>query len=227
MPRYRLGASRHFDEIPTSSWLFAPLRLQREVKQNMGKPHVPHASAETAQSATYQPALNAHARQLIARIQRDPVDTEAVLALKAHYEAHGDLPSLVNLMQGWAETLREPEAAADAYVAAAEAALSVRDRYRARWLCEHALKRSPQHERARAQLDALDEAARSVPPPPPRRASANAAGSKPPPPISQIRSIDGDAVWLDDDDLQPLEGAAVARAGKYEETQRIWRTRLS
>jgi hypothetical protein len=192
----------------------------------MGKPHVPPASVETAQSATYRPALDAHARQLIARIQRDPFDTEAVLALKAHYESHGDLPSLVNLMQGWAETLREPEAAADAYVAAAEAALSVRDRYRARWLCQHALKRSPQHQRARAQLEAMDKSARSVPPPP-RRASANTTVSKPPPPISQIRSIDGDAAWLDDDDLQPFDDAVVSRASKYEETQRIWRPRLS
>lgn len=88
----------------------------------MGKLQVPPASVETAQSDTYRPALDAHARQLIARIQRDPSDTAAVLALKTHYEAHGDQPSLVNLMQGWAETLREPEAAADAYVAAADAA---------------------------------------------------------------------------------------------------------
>lgn len=192
----------------------------------MGKPHVPHASDETAQSATYRPALDAHARRLIARIQRDPSDTEAVLGLKAHYEAHGDLASLANLMQGWAETLREAEAAADAYVAAADAALRVHDRYRARWLCEHALKRSPQHEQARAHLEALDKAARATPPPPPRRASANATGSKPPPPISQIRSIDGDAAWLDDDDLQPFD-EAPSRASKYEDTQRIWRPRLS
>ena len=135
----------------------------------MGKPHVPQAGAETAQAATYRPALDAHARQLIARIQRDPFDSEAVLALKSHYEAHGDLPSLANLMQGWAETLPAPQAAAEAYVAAADAALSMRDNFRARWLCEHALKRSPQHEPARTRLAALDKAARSIPPPPPPR----------------------------------------------------------
>lgn len=188
----------------------------------MGKPHVPPPSAETAHSATYRPALDAHARQLIARIQRDPSDAAAVLALKAHYEAHGDLPSLVNLMQGWAEALREPEAAADAYVAAGDAALIMRDRYRARWLFEHALKGSPRHQAARARLDALEKAARSTPPPPPRRASSGARSSKPPQAISEIRSIDGDGVWLDDEDLKPL-AEADSNARRYEETQRIWR----
>jgi hypothetical protein len=188
----------------------------------MGKPHVPQASAETAHSATYQPALDAHARQLIARIQRDPSDAAAVLALRAHYEAHGDLPSLVNLMQGWAEALHEPEAAADAYVAAADAALTMRDRYRARWLFQHALKRSPQHHAARARLDALEKATRSIPPPPPVRASSSARSSKPPQAISEIRCIDGGEVWLDDADLKPVE-EADSNARRHEETQRIWR----
>lgn len=187
----------------------------------MGKPQVPQADEVTVHSATYRPALDAHARRLIAHIQRDPSDTEAVLALKAHYEAHDDLPSLTNLMQGWAETLRDAYAAAEAYVAAADAALAMRDRARARWLYEHALKRSPQHHAARARLEALDKVARSVPPPP-RRASAAARSSKAPRAISEIRSIDGDEVWLDDEDLKPLDEAASS-GRRYEETQRIWR----
>lgn len=188
----------------------------------MGKPHVPQADAVTVHSATYRPALDAHARRLIARIERDPFDTEAVLALKAHYEAHDDLPSLTNLMQGWAETLRDPDAAADAYVAAADAALTTHDRARARWLYQHALKSSPQHQAARARLEALEKVARSIPPPPPPRRASDARSSKPPRAISAIRSIDGDEVWLDDEDLQPLDEAGSI-ASRYEETQRIWR----
>jgi len=188
----------------------------------MGKPHAPQADAATVQSAAYRPALDAHARRLIARIQRDPSDAEAVLELKAHYEAHADMPSLINLMQGWAETLRDHDAAADAYLAAADAALILRDRARARWFYEDALKRSPQHQVARARLEALEKLARSTPPPPPRRASDGARSSTPPRAISEIRSIDGDEVWLDDEDLKPLD-EADANARRYEETQRIWR----
>ena len=188
----------------------------------MGKPQVLHADAVTVHSATYRPALDAHACRLIARIEQDPSDTEAVLALKAHYEAHDDLPSLINLMQGWAETLRDPDAAADAYVTAADAALATRDRARARWFCQDALKRSPQHQAARARLDALDKVARSIPPPPPPRVRGDARSSKAPRAISEIRSIEGDEVWLDDEDLKPLD-EATSSARRYEETQRIWR----
>jgi hypothetical protein len=188
----------------------------------MGKPHAPGTDAVTVHSATYRPALDAHARRLIARIERDPSDTEAVLALKAHYEAHDDLPSLTNLMQGWAETLRDPDAAADAYVVAASAALTAHDRARARWLYQQARKSSPQHQPARARLEALEKAIRSIPPPPPRHALAAARGSKPPRVISGIRSIDGDEVWLDDEDLKPLD-EADSSGRRYEETQRIWR----
>jgi hypothetical protein len=186
----------------------------------MGKLQTPRADAATEDSAGYRPALDAYARRLIARIQRDQSDTAAVLALKAHYEAHDDLPSLTNLMEGWARTLSEPDAAADAYVAAADAALAARDRARARWLYRHALECSPRHERARLRLDALDKAARSVPPPPPRRASEH--GSTAPRPVSEIRSIEGDPVWLEDADLKPLDDSA-SRGCRFEETQRIWR----
>ena len=152
---------------------------------------------------------DAYACRLIARIQRDQFDTEAVLALAAHYELHGDLPSLANLMEGWAQTLREPRAAAGAYIAAADAALAATsDRPRARRLYQCALERSPQHALARARLEALDKAALATPPPPPPR------------PISEIRNVDADAVWLDDEHLELLEDT---HARRYEETQRIWR----
>lgn len=139
----------------------------------------------------YRPALDDHARRLIARIQRDPSDIEAVLALKAHYEAHGDLPSLTNLMQGWAETMREPGAAADAYVSAADAALQTGDRARAHWLYRHALERSPKHAAARARLGALERAPQPAPQPPP---------------VSGIRNVDSN------DD---------SRAREHEDTERM------
>ena len=61
----------------------------------------------------YRPAIDARAQRLIARIQRDHNDTEAVLALKEHYARHDDLPSLANLMEGWAQTLRDDRSAAE------------------------------------------------------------------------------------------------------------------
>lgn len=152
--------------------------------------------------------VDAYACRLIARIQRDRFDTEAVLALAVHYEAQGDLPSLANLMEGWAQTLREPGTAAGAYIAAGDAALAASgDRARARRLYQRALERSPKHALARARLGALAGAGRSNPPPPPPRA------------ISEIRSVDGDAVWLDDEHLELLDDTPR----RYEETQRIWR----
>src|SRR5688572_10481679 len=91
--------------------------VRKRGDRTMGKLQTPRADAATEDSTGYRPALDAYARGLIARIQRDQSDTAAVLALKAHYEAHDDLPSLTNLMEGWARTLAEPDAAADAYVA--------------------------------------------------------------------------------------------------------------
>ena len=86
-------------------------------------------------------------------------DTEAVLALKARHEARGDYPALANLMQEWAEALRDPTAAADACVAAGDAAiLGTDDRQRARALYERALERSPGHELALARLKTCAQA---------------------------------------------------------------------
>ena len=61
---------------------------------------------------TYKPAIDGHAKRLIARIQKDNRDTEAVVQLEAHYRAHRDYPSLANLMEGWAHTLRDDRRAA-------------------------------------------------------------------------------------------------------------------
>ena len=107
-------------------------------------------------SGEYKPAIDGHARRLIARIQKNHHDTEAVLALQAHYEAHQDMPSLANLMEGWAQTLRDDFKAADAYVKAAEAvAAGLADPARVKALYLQALQRYPEHVTAIDRLEAL------------------------------------------------------------------------
>jgi len=107
-------------------------------------------------STTYQPALDAYAQRLIGRIQRNHHDTDAVIALQAHYEAHCDFPSLANLMEGWANTLRDDRKAADAYAAAAEAVVAgLADAARAQALYLQALQRYPEHAPALDRLEAL------------------------------------------------------------------------
>jgi tetratricopeptide (TPR) repeat protein len=107
-------------------------------------------------STDYRPAIDAHAQRLIARIRDNHLDTEAVHALQAHYETHGDYPSLANLLEGWAQTLRDDRKAADAYVAAAEAVLAgMADRRRARALYRRALARFPEHALALSNLETL------------------------------------------------------------------------
>lgn len=107
----------------------------------------------------YRPAIDARAQRLIARIQRDHNDTEAVLALKEHYARHDDLPSLANLMEGWAQTLRDDRSAADAYAEAAHAVLhGLDDRQRAEALFVKAIERDPSHREALDQRLAMLEA---------------------------------------------------------------------
>ncbi len=105
----------------------------------------------------YEPAIDARARALIARIQRDHRDVEAVRALAQHYERHGDSPSLANLMEGWAQTLRDDHEAADAYTRAARAAQAgpLADAARAQSLYRRALVRCPAHAQSLAELEAL------------------------------------------------------------------------
>jgi tetratricopeptide (TPR) repeat protein len=84
------------------------------------------------------------AAQLIARLQTDARDRDAYDALKAHYVHGGDLPSLANLLEGWADTQADDwQAASDAYVEAAHAVLqSAGDRERAKLLYRKALARN-------------------------------------------------------------------------------------
>lgn len=104
----------------------------------------------------YKPAINGHAQRLIERIKRNHLDAEAVFELAAHYETHRDFPSLANLMQGWAPTLRDDRKAADAYIKAGDAALQgTADIDRARELYECALERYPEHDVALSRLEEL------------------------------------------------------------------------
>ncbi|HEX2677110.1 MAG TPA: hypothetical protein VHM19_10735, partial [Polyangiales bacterium] len=93
--------------------------------------------------------MNRYARNLIARIQKNQDDLEAIRLLEAHYVNEGDQPSLANLMEGWGDTLKDPRLAADAYVRAADATLlGGGDRSRAKTLYERALNRDPSHAEA-------------------------------------------------------------------------------
>jgi tetratricopeptide (TPR) repeat protein len=84
------------------------------------------------------------AAQLIARLQNDARDRDAYDALKAHYVHGGDLPSLANLLEGWADTQADDwQGASDAFVEAANAVLqSSGDRERAKLLYRKALARN-------------------------------------------------------------------------------------
>jgi tetratricopeptide (TPR) repeat protein len=118
------------------------------------------ATPAAAHRGGYTPALDQHAFELIARIKRNHGDIAAVHALATHYESHGDLPSLANLMEGWASTLNDDRKAADAYLHAAWAvANSLGDRVRERALYERAVERFPEHPSALATLEDLLSAA--------------------------------------------------------------------
>ncbi|HVZ34899.1 MAG TPA: hypothetical protein VG963_20875, partial [Polyangiaceae bacterium] len=100
------------------------------------------------------------AAQLIARLQSDPSDRDAYDALKAHYAHSGDLASLANLLEGWAETnASDWQAASEAYAEAADAVLhSSNDRPRAKALYNKALGLNPLQPHAAGALRALLEA---------------------------------------------------------------------
>ncbi|MFI5308727.1 MAG: hypothetical protein ACHQ53_15325 [Polyangiales bacterium] len=126
-------------------------------KQSAYESQVLLGAPKSVSGTGYAPALDAHARQLIARIKRDHRDTTAVLTLRAHYETHGDFPSLANLLEGWARTLSDDRSAAEAYASAAKAVQRgpQPDSARAERLCEQALARDPAHEPALMALEAL------------------------------------------------------------------------
>jgi tetratricopeptide (TPR) repeat protein len=116
----------------------------------------PPAPGPTGANAPYHPAIDAYATRLIARIQRNHQDVDAVIALQTHYEAHRDFPSLANLLEGWGHTLRDDRKAADAYAQAADAVVAgVGDEPRAQSLYLQALERYPEHATALDRLEAL------------------------------------------------------------------------
>ena len=106
--------------------------------------------------APYEPAVDAYAQGLIDRLQANARDEEALRLLSAHYESHRDYPSLANLLEGWAGTLRDDRRAAAAFVAAGDAVLDGRlDKNRARVLYETAIDRHPESDDALHRLEAL------------------------------------------------------------------------
>jgi tetratricopeptide (TPR) repeat protein len=126
------------------------LSVSESRSSSAGQPQPPAA-------ASYVPAIDAHAQRLIARIKRNHRDTAAVLALRAHYETHGDFPSLVNLLEGWARTIADDRGAAEAFASAADAARRgvFADSMRAEKLLEQALARDPSYEPALTAFEVL------------------------------------------------------------------------
>jgi tetratricopeptide (TPR) repeat protein len=104
--------------------------------------------------------LDRRARKLVERIRKNHSDHEAVEALATHYAKAGDHASLANLMEGFADTLEDAGAAADAYVRAADSALMMSDRPRAEALYERALSREPRHSEALDRALRVAESAR-------------------------------------------------------------------
>ncbi len=106
--------------------------------------------------APYEPAIDAYAQGLIDRLQANARDEEALQLLSAHYESHRDYPSLANLLEGWAGTLRDDRRAAAAFVAAGDAVLDGRlDKNRARVFYETAIDRHPESDDALNRLESL------------------------------------------------------------------------
>ena len=104
-------------------------------------------------------AVDPIAEQLIARLQRDSADAAAYEELKGHYRLRGDLPSLANLLEGWASTHPDhPEQASDAFCEAATTVLEgLADPPRAKRLYQQALHANVLHPEAGRQLHALLE----------------------------------------------------------------------
>ena len=76
--------------------------------------------------------MDATAQDLIARLRRNPQDSEAFAALRAHYQRVGDYASLANLLEGWAGQARDAVAGAHALHEAGELVLgALADRERA------------------------------------------------------------------------------------------------
>jgi len=122
------------------------------------------APSETGGSRASQPdsAADRQARALIARIQKNWNDVEAIRGLADHYSKAGDYPSLANLMEGWGDALEDPKRAADAYVEAADALLMAgRPGDESRLLFERALSRDASHAQALDRVSRVLEEAKN------------------------------------------------------------------
>lgn len=102
--------------------------------------------------------MDATAQELVARLRRNPEDSEAFAALRAHYQRTGDYASLANLLEGWAGRARDKAAAAQALYEAGELVLgALADRERAVKIYERALLMDPRHQDAFLRLRGLFE----------------------------------------------------------------------
>ena len=97
------------------------------------------------------------AQQLTARLRQNPDDLAALDQLKAHHLAAGDHAALAALLEGWAGNSQDAGAASTAFAEAAEAALSVGDRARAKVLLQHAIHRNAVNHGAAERLQTLME----------------------------------------------------------------------
>src|SRR5688500_3042863 len=102
--------------------------------------------------------MDATAQELIARLRRNPDDSDAFAALRAHYQRSADYASLANLLEGWAGRARDKGAGAHALYEAGELVLgALADRERAIKIYERALTIEPRHQDAFLRLRGLFE----------------------------------------------------------------------
>ncbi len=97
--------------------------------------------------------MDAIAEDLIARLRRNPEDSQAFAALRAHYQRIGDWASMVNLLEGWAARSPDPSASSGAFYEAAEIAFRYMNATgRSASLLERALERNPLYMDASVRL---------------------------------------------------------------------------
>ena len=102
--------------------------------------------------------MDATAQDLIQRLRRNPDDSEAFAALRAHYHRQGDFASLVNLLEGWAARHADGGHASAAFYEAGEIVRTyMHDRGRAMSLYERALDRNGLHMDASIRLQEMLE----------------------------------------------------------------------
>ncbi|HEX2676887.1 MAG TPA: hypothetical protein VHM19_09610, partial [Polyangiales bacterium] len=103
--------------------------------------------------------MDSIAEQLVNRLRRDPNDTQAYEALKAHYQSSGDFASLTNLIEGWAGFQTSTAMASEAYLEAARVARhGGGDDERVRALYQRAVDADPENQEATLELIGFLEA---------------------------------------------------------------------